>query len=204
MKKILLFSYSLILLFSFGAHSAVKKSTGAKGAAMVATTAKSTVRAKVSSGIEETECYQTYFGCMDNFCQSANESGGSCMCSADYAQYEATMKKIEKNTDEASRIATIEVEKARAGANADILFNGTREYDKDGNVVNDYNAKAKKKAARQAELDRLFGTEEFEEEEDEAASLDGLSGKALYDGARNLCLETIPEECETEMKLISP
>jgi hypothetical protein len=179
-----------------------------KGTAIIATTSKATVRDRVAAeGLYDEACYNAFFGCMDQFCMSDNESGGSCQCSADYAQYDAQMKLIEKNTDEANRISTIEVEKVQAGSKADILFSatGTREYDNDGKVVNEANKSAEKRRARQAEIDRLFNSDADEEEEEESQfSLEGLTGKALYDGAREMCAGQVGKTCgESDLKMIT-
>jgi hypothetical protein len=135
---------------------------------------------------------------MDQFCISDNESGGSCVCSSSYGQYESKLKQIEKNTDEANRRSTIEVEKIKAGSNADILFTGTREYDKAGNVSSIENQKDAKKRARQASIEAMMSDGDEEEEEDETISefsMEGLTGKNLYDGARNICLEQVADVC---------
>ena len=95
------------------------------------------VRTKVEvSGLYDQECYDAYYGCMDSFCISDNESGGSCTCSDLNAQYEKELLEIKGLLDEAERIRTVEVEKVQAGANADIIFgDGEREYDEDGNTT---------------------------------------------------------------------
>ena len=71
------------------------------------------VRTKVEvSGLYDKECYDAYYGCMDQFCISDNESGGSCACSDLNAQYEKELLEIKELLAEAERIKTVEVEKA--------------------------------------------------------------------------------------------
>jgi hypothetical protein len=111
------------------------------------------------------------------------------------------MKRIEKNTDEANRLSTIEVEKVKAGANADILFGGTREYGKDGNVVSLEKAEKKKRAAE--DLAKLFETDELDDEEADEFSMEGLVGKELYSNARKICLNKVPESCEEDIKMLT-
>jgi hypothetical protein len=198
MKKIILGLFAVVVLSpsSFAAAT--------RGSAIVAQASKATVRTKVdAAGLYDQECYDAYFGCMDQFCQSDNESGGSCMCSADYSRYESTMSLISKNNDEANRIKTIEVEKVQAGANADILFNGSREYDNSGNVVTQdkKDSVASRRAARKIEMDKLMSLDGEEEEVED--TLEGKTGKALYDGARALCLEQVPESCSKDMTLLT-
>ena len=59
---------------------------------------------------------------MDQFCISENESGGSCACSDLGIEYDKQFADIQKIMMEAERVATEEVEKVKAGANADIIF----------------------------------------------------------------------------------
>ena len=97
------------------------------------------VRAKTdanSAGLYSTECYNAYYGCMDQFCILDNDNGGSCACSDKNAGFEARLAKVKETLSEADRIKTEEVERVQAGANADIVFNGVREYDsKTGDVA---------------------------------------------------------------------
>ena len=72
---------------------------------------------------------------MDQFCISDNENGGSCACSDLSIEYDKKFAEIQAMVEEAERIATVEVEKVKAGANADIIFGGERKYDKDGNIL---------------------------------------------------------------------
>lgn len=161
---------------------------------VIATTSNAKIGEKIDASEKYNDaCYEDYFGCMDQFCMSDNESGGRCMCSTSYSQYEEKLKQIEKNTDEANRIATIEVEKIKAGAKADILFSGNREYDKDGNVVTVEKKETKAKKRLSVEDFMNIGQEDGEEE----FSLEGLTGKGLYDGARSLCLEQVQESCDS-------
>ena len=107
-----------------------------------------TVRSKTTAkGIYSQDCYDEYYGCMDQFCISENENGGSCTCSNKYEKYESELAEINKVLAEADRIKTVEVEKVKLGANADIVFNGERKYDKNGNVIrNDQVRQSIKKA----------------------------------------------------------
>ena len=106
-----------------------------------------TIRARVEAkGVYNQECYDAYYGCMDQFCITENENGGSCSCSDKNAEYESQLADIQKILTEANRISTEEVEKVQAGANADIIFNGTRQYDEFGNIIS---VDAQNKSAQQ-------------------------------------------------------
>lgn len=159
------------------------------------------VRTKVEvSGLYDQECYDAYYGCMDSFCISDNESGGSCTCSDLNAQYEKDLMEIKGILEEAERVRTVEVEKVQAGANADIIFgNGEREYDEDGNIV-DLDEKDKKQ--KKQDLLAMWDTS-FEEEEEEEIDISDLVGASLYDAAQELCQEQIPEKCEKDFAFLT-
>ena len=120
-----------------------------------------TVRARVEvSGIYNKDCYDAYYGCMDQFCMTDNENGGSCACSNKNAEYENQLAEVQKIVAEAERISTEEVERVRAGANADIIFNGSRQYDEKGNIVSVSSSKNTKesKAEKRASLLSMWDT----------------------------------------------
>ena len=54
------------------------------------------------------------------------------MCTDTCSVADAEIKDI---LDKAEHIRTVEVEKIQAGADADIIFGGTRRYDEDGNIL---------------------------------------------------------------------
>ena len=163
------------------------------------------VRAKVEAkGIYDQECYEKYYGCMDQFCIADNENGGTCMCSDEAAKYEEQLENIKKILVEAERISTEEVEKVQAGANADIIFNGgERVYNDDGSVVK---VGEKKKETAKSGWSSLFD-EEDEEDEDEGDEWDiDLSdkvGKDLYNNAHKLCKEQLPESCSKDLSVLT-
>lgn len=164
-----------------------------------------TVRARVEvSGIYDKECYEAYYGCMDQFCISENENGGSCSCSDKNAEYEKQLGDIQKTLAEAERINTEEVEKVQAGANADIIFNGTRQYDANGNIISvDAKTSAQTKADKRASLlamwdttldDDVFGTS--------VDTIADKTGNALFGAADELCREQISDSCAKDMNFL--
>ena len=148
-----------------------------------------------AKGIYDQECYEAYYGCMDQFCMSDNESGGSCICSDAYPEYEAKLNSIKEQLIEAERISTVEVEKVKAGADADIIFTGERQYDKKGNLLSLDQVQGKKSTGLLALWD-----EAIEEEEEDTDSifygdeLTNLTGAALHRAAQDLCMEQMPEK----------
>lgn len=204
MRKILHFGLCLGLMAAFVGSVdsfAATKSTAKKQSALSVGTK---VRAKVeATGIYDEECYNQYFGCMDQFCIADNENGGTCMCSDDAAKYDEQLESIKKTLAEAERIGTEEVERIQAGANADIIFNGgERIYKEDGSVVK---AGEKKKKTEKISWTSIYDMEEEEEFDDEWAEID-LSdkvGKELYTSAHKLCKEQMPDSCSKDMTLLT-
>ena len=129
MKKIYPLVCGLAVLAAIPALAAAKKQSAIQNG--------TTIRTKVEAkGIYSQECYDAYYGCMDQFCITDNSNGGSCACSDKSAKYESELADILKKLDEADRIENEEVERVELGAKADIVFGGgKRKYDKDGNVI---------------------------------------------------------------------
>ena len=153
-----------------------------------------TVRTKTdASGLYNQECYDAYYGCMDQFCISDNEAGGSCSCSNLNAAFEEELAEIQDMLDQAERISTEEVEKAKLGAQADIVFTGTREYDKDGNLKKIDQIGKDSRSSLLSLWDTFFGEENEEDEENlwdgDGSDLTDMTGVALYNYAENICLE---------------
>ena len=184
------------VLIGVGDVMAAVKSTKKQSAIQFGTK----VRAKVeASGIYNQECYDKYYSCMDQFCIVDNELGGSCNCSDDIYQYETALDNIKKMVAEAERISTEEVEKVKAGANADIIFQGTRQYDKDGNVIATTATKDKENA-KSSVWSAFYDDEEEEEDEDE---ISGKTGNELYQAAYKLCKREIGESCSKDMNMLT-
>ena len=202
---------SLLLLTAvlFANNAMVADAAPAKTAKKQAAIQSGTkVRAKVEvSGLYDQECYDAFYGCMDQFCISDNENGGSCACSDLNAGYEKELLKIKDILDKAEHIRTVEVEKIQAGADADIIFGGTRQYDEDGNIldVEELSAEDKKKQ-RHADLMAMF--EENYEDEDEdifgdvGEDIFNKTGNELYKAAENLCYQQIPDKCDKDFAFL--
>ena len=195
MKKILGFGVAVLSVFigltdGFAAKKQAAINLGTK------------VRGKVeATGVYNEECYEAYYGCMDQFCIVDNEIGGSCNCSDDVLKYESALNDIKKMLTEAERISTEEVEKVQAGANADIIFKGTREYDKDGNVIATKATKDKTEIRKSMwSTSSLYDVEEYEEDED---SIFGKVGNELYNAANDICKSQIDSSCEKDMKILT-
>ncbi len=155
-----------------------------------------------ATGLYDQECYDIYYSCMDQFCITDNDSGGSCACSDLSIDYDKQFNEIKELLAEAERISTVEVEKVKLGANADIVFTGTREYDEDGNLkeIEDI---GKDKESKRAEMLSLWDNMyEDEDEEEEIIDFTALKGNALYVAAQEMCMEQVPDECAEDISLI--
>ena len=163
------------------------------------------VRTKTdASGLYNQECYDAYYGCMDQFCISENDSGGTCSCSDLSIEYDKRFSEIQEILVEAERVATEEVEKVKLGAKADIVFTGTREYDAAGNLkeIDEIEVKDSKEKRRQDLMALWESSYDDSDEESNAVDFSSLKGGALYKAAEELCLEQVPEDCEGDMKLL--
>lgn len=201
MKKILKFGLFFCLIGVFAA-SVTDVSAATKTKKQSALQAGTKVRTKVESkDIYDQECYEQYFGCMDQFCIADNENGGSCMCSDDAAKYDEQLEAIKKTLVEAERISTEEVEKVQAGANADIIFNGgERVYNDDGSVVK----VGEKKKTNGNAWSSIFDEEDDDEGDDwDDIDLSDKVGKDLYNSANQLCKEQMPDSCSKDMKILT-
>jgi len=212
MKKILSITCSILsclVLYGSDSFGAAKKAKAPKKQSALQAGTK--VRGKIEAdGVYNQDCYDFYYGCMDQFCIADNENGGSCMCSDDAAKYDEQLEAIKKTIAEAERVRTEEVEKVQAGANADIIFNnGERQYNDDGTVVKV--GKKKKVSTNPAKMVSLYDEEEEEEFDSEWVDIDlsNKVGKELYKSAHELCVEQMQEEenmgdsCNNDLKILT-
>lgn len=167
-----------------------------------------TVRTKVTAdGLYDQACYDAYYGCMDQFCIPDNSNGGSCACSDVSIGLEKQFAEIQDILEEANRISTIEVEKVKAGAQADIIFNGSRQYDEDGNVVKvDEASAADSKEKRRQDLMAMFESTLYDDEEDEFVDpvelIASKTGNDLFKAAEEICMEQIPDSCDKDVQFL--
>ena len=165
-----------------------------------------TVRARTeATGVYDQECHDAYYGCMDQFCIMDNVNGGSCACSDLNADLEKQFSAIQDTLTEAERIRTVEVERVKAGANADIIFNGARQYDKNGNVIYSFGETESKEQQRQNLLslwdDMSF---DFDDNMFDSAieNIADKTGNDLFNAADALCREQMPASCARDINFL--
>ena len=167
-----------------------------------------TVRTKVeATGLYDQACYDAYFGCMDQFCITDNASGGACNCSDTVLEYNEELAAIESILDEANRLRTEEVERVKAGADADIIFTGERRYDADGNILaEDELTEEEEKEKRRADLLAIFNTSIYSEdpfeEQSTVGSMADMMGAELYNAANELCMAQVPDSCAGDIAFL--
>ena len=198
-KNILTFAICGVV--TVGAGDALAAAKTSKQAAIQTGT---NVRTRLTAtGLYDQECYDAYYSCMDQFCITDNASGGSCACSDENAKYEQQLAEIQDMVDEAARIRTEDVEKVRAGANADIIFTGERKYDEYGNIIKSGELTAtEKKAQNRQSLMALFDAASDDEEE-AATGIADKTGNALYNAAQELCAAQIPNKCSVDLNFLT-
>lgn len=185
------------------AHAAVSKNAK-QSAIQIGTTVRTRVQ---PTGIYNQECYDAYYGCMDQFCIADNTNGGSCACSDLSAEYERQFNEIRDILSEAERIKTVEVEKVKAGAKADIIFTGKREYDEKGNLKTvdelQKNSKEQDKQKMLSLWDNVLNSDVDELFADGGDyDVSNKTGAALYSVADEICTEQITDSCSKDLKLL--
>ena len=198
MKKIFNFGFIVAILSLF---VGVADSFAAKKQSAINIGTK--VRGRIeATGVYDEDCYEAYYGCMDQFCIVDNEIGGSCNCSDEVKKYESALDEIKKMLAEAERIGTEEVEKVQAGANADIVFQGTRQYDEKGNVIATKATKDKTEIRKSMwSTSSLYDVDDEEDVDDD--SLFGKTGNELYNAANDICKSQMDTSCEKDMKVLT-
>ena len=195
---------SVVALCAGGAALAVARS-GTQSAIQQGTTVRTKIEA---TGLYDQACYDAYFGCMDQFCITDNASGGACNCSDDIVGYNDELAAIQDILDEANRLNTEEVERVKAGADADIIFTGERRYDEDGNILDEGElSEAEEKEKKRADLLSLWNTSIDDSDNDlwgtsTGANIADMVGRELYDAANQLCVNQVPESCSGDIAFL--
>ena len=195
---------SVVALCAGGAALAVARS-GTQSAIQQGTTVRTKIEA---TGLYDQACYDAYFGCMDQFCITDNASGGACNCSDDIVGYNDELAAIQDILDEANRLNTEEVERVKAGADADIIFTGERRYDEDGNILDEGEiSEAEEKEKKRADLLSLWNTSIDDSDDDlwgtsTGANIADMVGRELYDAANQLCVNQVPESCSGDIAFL--
>ncbi len=175
---------------------------------VVATGTKVTTAA--TNTLVDSECQDSYFGCMDAFCILDNISGGRCQCSNKHIALSAKMKEIMDMDNQAYAIATYGVEHIELGKAADdVLSSSERAFDKAIRDANDEPVADKVKKTEKLTLSdwNSFFSSRDDEDDEEVFELDDddvakKTGDELYKVAMQMCFEQTPEKCKASEDML--
>ena len=174
---------------------------------VIQTTAKVT-SATSASGLVDEACKEKYFGCMDSFCMQDNANGARCVCSDQVKTYDSILAQIEKLDAQSLKLATEGVERIDMGEKAGEIDRMVQEATSavaNSDATSSAATTARKRRTIDLEEFSKIGTEaEFGEDtlELEADPLEGLTGNALQDGVRTICLQQVQKGCEKDMRML--
>lgn len=150
------------------------------------------------NNLVDSECSDSYFGCMDGFCMLDNVSGGRCLCSNKHAELSKKLNQLMERDERAENVAEYAGDYIRLGAATDGVLKTVNE------------ATQKKSNAQQtsgfsrADWDNMFASIDDDKDED-FVDLDDISNKqgdALYNAAHEMCLEQTPSKCNTTKDML--
>ncbi|MCQ2562128.1 MAG: hypothetical protein MJ158_00710 [Alphaproteobacteria bacterium] len=167
------------------------------------------IASATTNNLVDSECSDSFFGCMDAFCIVDNVSGGRCQCSSAFAPLNDTLNEIMKMDEESYAIATYGVDHIEMGEAADEVISASdkafKKAIKDANdesVVEEKKSDTKNKKKGRVDLSAWNTTfsDDKDDEENEISFDDddifGKSGEDLRQSAQTMCLEQTPEKCK--------
>lgn len=206
-KSLYMVAFAACLCVAHGVSYSAPVASRASNRGQSVIQAGTTVRTKVAAtDMYSTECHDAYYGCMDQFCIMDNGNGGSCACSDENEKFEKQLAEINKKLEQAEHLSKVEVERIKAGANEDIIFGGTREYDAAGNIISSKNKQTvdtTKRSRDRTDLMALLSKSMYDEDEEDVDSIANKTGVALYRSADNFCRTNIPAACQKDMTFLT-
>ena len=169
------------------------------------------VAAATANTLVDSECQESYFGCMDAFCIVENVSGGRCQCSNKHIQLSTKLKEIMDMDNQSYAISTYGVEHIELGQAAnDVLATSERAFDKAMKDANDESVVDKPKNEKKAGLSFADWNSKFsakDDDEDEVFELDAddianKKGDELYKAAMEMCFGQTPQKCKTSEDML--
>ncbi len=156
---------------------------------------------KVNSAAEntavDTECQDSYFGCMDALCMDENVSGGRCQCSNKYNSLYTQLNEIMDMQNKAALIA-------ENGADYVNLGKATDDVVKMSEDVLKKKDKQDKKSLSFSDWNNMFSSNEDDEEDDFVLEDDisNKKGDELYNVADSMCWEQTPKKCASSKEMV--
>jgi len=187
-----------------------------------AATNKQISRASVASqttktfGAEYTNCRDSYFSCMDQFCAIQNESYRRCVCSSRLKEIQGTEKKLSQTNDSLKDFQDINIDaisKTAAEVHAmGSASEGEAAMKKDksesaktlnniSNVLKDTKTSASSSSnSTDKKLKEIWSTTDLIG----GADIANLTGEALYNAVHAQCSEIVKEDCkESDLKMVT-
>ena len=153
-----------------------------------------------TNSLIDTECQDSYFGCMDAFCIVDNISGGRCQCSNKHAELSKQLNELLDKDEQAAAISRYGADFVKLGKAKDTVLN---DVEKAKTVKKDEEDNSNKTLSR-ADWDAMFAPQE-EEEEEEFVAEDDISNKhgdELYTAADAMCIEQTPSKCKEKSEML--
>lgn len=214
MYKSIAFGFMTIYALCFSADAATATRARA-GATQKVVNTGTKVAAATANNLVDSECQDSFFGCMDAFCIVDNVSGGRCQCSNKHAGLMNVLNEIMDMDNQTYAIATYGVEHIEYGKAAnDVLSVSEKAFDKamkdaaDESLVDKPATPAKKTALSMDEWNKQFAVDDDDDEEEFSLGADDISNKKgdeLYVSAVELCWQQVPQKCQSKedmMKLL--
>ena len=170
------------------------------------------VAAATTNTLVDSECQESYFGCMDAFCIVENVSGGRCQCSNKHIELSARLKAIMDMDNQSYAISTYGVEHIELGQAAnDVLATSERAFDKAMKDANDESVVDKPQTEKKAGLsfsdwNSKFSANSDDDDEDvfelDADDIANKKGDELYKAAMGMCFGQTPEKCKASEDML--
>lgn len=166
------------------------------------------VAASVNNVLVDTECQDSYFGCMDAFCIVENVSGGRCNCSNKHAELSERLKQVMDVDNQTYAIATYGVEHIALGkAAGDVLSTSEKAFDKamkdanDESLVSDSGNKTQNnQTVSFSTWNKMFSNDDDEEYDED--DITNKKGDRLYKAASDMCWGQTPEKCKADENML--
>ncbi|MBR5904426.1 MAG: hypothetical protein IKZ49_02720 [Alphaproteobacteria bacterium] len=192
-----------------------------------ATTSRSATRKQISRasvatkttktfGAEYTNCRDSYFSCMDQFCAIQNETYRRCVCSSRLKEIQGTEKKLSQTNDSLKDFQDINIDAISKTADEVHAMGSASEGEaamkKDksesaktlsniSNVLKDTKKSSTSSSdSADKKLKEIWSTTDLIG----GADIANLSGEALYNAVHAQCSEIIKEDCkESDLKMVA-
>ena len=153
------------------------------------------------NSLVDSECSDSYFGCMDAFCIVDNVSGGRCQCSNKHADLSKKLNELLDKDEQAANISEYGADIIKMGKATDTVLSDAKNAMQKKSDKQD-----SKKTLSRADWDAMFMISDDDEDEDEefvdADDISNKHGDALYIAADEMCMEQTPSKCKASSEML--